>query len=150
MPTSGLQLMTDGVQQIIIDLPEDEPRSRLEPYRESILRWRRQGRSYRRIRQVLACECKVKVAYETLRRFVQRRSRPRKAQPEAEPRSTAIAPALPDQLVAPRIFTRRSPEEIAAFRDAARSSNHKPAFQREETKPLFTYDPDRPLTNKPT
>ncbi len=37
-------------------------------------------------------QCKVEVAYETLRRFVQRRERPRARQPEAE----AVAPASAD------------------------------------------------------
>ena len=58
------------------NLPPDEPRSKLEPLRELILRWRQQGRSYRRIQQLLREKCKVDVAYETLRRFVQRRQRP--------------------------------------------------------------------------
>jgi hypothetical protein len=58
------------------NLPPDEPRSKLEPLRELILRWRQQGRSYRRIQQLLREKCQVDVAYETLRRFVQRRERP--------------------------------------------------------------------------
>ena len=58
------------------NLPPDEPRSKLEPLRELILAWRQQGRSYRRIQQLLREKCKVDVAYETLRRFVQRRQRP--------------------------------------------------------------------------
>jgi hypothetical protein len=46
---------------------------------------------------------------------------------------------------------RRTPEEISAMREAASASNHKPVFQIEaETKPLFVYDPSRPLSNKPT
>ena len=38
-------------QRIYESIPADEPRSRLELYRELILHWRRQGRSYRRIRR---------------------------------------------------------------------------------------------------
>ena len=45
--------MNSELQRIFDSVPEDEPRSHLEPYRELILRWRRQGRSYRRIRQLL-------------------------------------------------------------------------------------------------
>jgi hypothetical protein len=56
----------------------------LEPYQELILRWRRQGRTYRRIRELLAEKCDIKVADMTLHEFVQKRSRPRKAQPEPE------------------------------------------------------------------
>jgi hypothetical protein len=132
--------MDKQLQQILDNLPEDEPRSHLEPYREVILRWRRQGRSYRRICQILTDECRVKVAYGPLYRFIQRRSKPRKAPPELQPEPAA--PARPR--------TQRSPEEIAAMREAASAANYQPVFQREEDlRPLFVYDPDRPLTNRP-
>ena len=36
------------------------------------------------------------------------------------------------------------------MREAARASNHKPVFMREEPQELFVYDPDKPLTNKPS
>ena len=72
----GSEAMDERLQKIFDSVPADEPRSRLEPYRELILRWRRQGRTYHRIRQLLAEQCDVKVAYVTLYRFIQRRSRP--------------------------------------------------------------------------
>jgi Xaa-Pro aminopeptidase len=140
----------ENLQRIFDSLPEDAPRSRLEPYRELILRWRRQGRSYRRIRQLLNDECQVKVADMTVHEFVQRRSRPRKVQPEFQSEPAKLTPAA-DQPPITRPRNRRSPEEIAAMREAASAANHKPVFQREkEIKPLFVYDPSRPLTNKPT
>jgi hypothetical protein len=76
--------ITDELQTVLDNLRAEAPRSRLEPFRQFILRWRREGRSYRRIQQILASECSVVVTYETLRRFVKRRSRPRTAQPEAK------------------------------------------------------------------
>jgi hypothetical protein len=146
--------MNPELQRIFDSVPDDEPRSRLEPYRELILRWRRQGRTYHRIRQLLADECYVQVAYVTLYRFVQRHSRPRKAELEAKPQSAAIAPAeqIPtEQAMSLRPRARRTPEEISAMREAASASNHQPVFQIEpETRPLFIYDPSRPLINKPT
>jgi hypothetical protein len=147
--------LDDELRKLLESLPADKPRSRLEPFREFILRWRRQGRSYRRIHQILHDECKVEIAYEPLRRFVQRRSRPRKVQPEIQPEPATIAPVPPDQIppdpsATPRPGARRSPEEIAAMREAASALNHKPVFQPEQRKPRFVYDPDRPLTNKPT
>jgi len=51
--------------KLLENLPPDEPRSKLEPFRAVILRWRRQGRSYRRIQEILLEQCKVEVAYET-------------------------------------------------------------------------------------
>ncbi len=68
--------LSDELVKRLENLPPPEPRSRLEPLRELILAWRQQGRSYRRIQQLLREHCKVDVAYETLRRFVQRRERP--------------------------------------------------------------------------
>jgi hypothetical protein len=81
--------------QLLENLPPDEPRSKLEPFRAIILRWRRQGRSYRRIQEILLEQCQLVVAYETLRRFVQRRERPRTAQPEDEPVASKAPPPVP-------------------------------------------------------
>ena len=85
MPKSGVFVVTDELRRVLDSLPADEPRSRLEPFRAFILRWRREGRSFSRIQQILADECHVKVSGEAVRKFVQSRSRPRKRKPEAEP-----------------------------------------------------------------
>ena len=86
MPKQSDVVVTPDLEAVLDALPADAPRSRLEPFRVFILRWRRAGRSYRRILQILENECGVQVSYETLRRFVQRRSRPRRqeAEPEVE------------------------------------------------------------------
>ena len=126
-------------------------RSCLEPYREVILRWRRKRPpvSYRRILQALAAEGVI-VTVRTLYEFVQRRSRPR----FTEPTPASVEPMQPEQFTvvatnAAESKTRRcSPHEILAMRAAARADNHRPSFQTESVKPVFTYDPDRPLTNK--
>jgi hypothetical protein len=140
--------MDERLEKIFESIPDDEPRSRLEPYHELILRWRRQGRSYRRIRQLLAEKCDVKVAYVTLYKFIQRRSRS-KADPQTEAQLAIIMPVRSEEK-SPLRLSRPSPEEIAAMREAARASNHKPVFASEERQELFVYDPDKPLTNKPT
>src|SRR5437016_1662318 len=59
--------------------------SRLDPYRDEILRWRRRGHSYRKIQRVLLEQCGIRIAYDPLRRYVLRRSRVRKEEREAEP-----------------------------------------------------------------
>jgi hypothetical protein len=152
MPKAVLFVVTPELQQVLENLPEDAPRSRLDPFRPFILRWRREGRSYRKIQQILADECKVRVHNETLRRFVKRRSRPRKPQPEPEAEQLPVAPAapiqpgsIPDQ--PPRTFTKLSPEEAARRRDLLQSLRKKHAL---EPKPAvleeFKYDPDKPLT----
>jgi hypothetical protein len=123
---------SDELLQLLENLPLDEPRSKLEPFRAIILRWRRQGRSYRRIQEILREQCQIEVAYETLRGFVQRRQRPRTFEPEPEP--VAAAPAKPrwnfdtDRTRTTSAATeekrpRLSPEERAAQIEFIRSLN---------------------------
>jgi hypothetical protein len=140
--------MEERLQKIFDSVPADDPRSRLEPYCELILRWRRQGRTYHRIRQLLAEQCDITVAYVTLYRFIQRRSGPKTDSPP-EAQLAIIMPVVAEEK-SPLRSSRPSPEEITAMREAARASNHKPVFTREEPKEVFVYDPDKPLTNKPT
>ena len=127
------------------------PRSRLEPYRDVILRWRRKRPpvSYRRILRALTAQG-VTVTVRTLFEFVQRRSRPRGE--EAEAPIDRIQPAIPPECkpMGAREETplpRRSPEEIAAMRAAASAAHHKPAFPIPDAPKPWEYDPDRPLTN---
>jgi len=125
-------------------IPADPPRSRLEPYKRLILRWKREGRSYRRIRELLAEHFGVKANSVTIYRFVRRRARPR-SKKVGEPEIP-----VPDQtrLFAPK--RQRTPEEIAELRAAASVEHHKPVFAMEpDDRPIFDYDPDKPLTNKP-
>ncbi len=86
--------MKPELQRVYEDIPADPPRSRLEPYRELILRWRRQRRTYRRIRTLLADQFSISVSTTTLFKFVKGRSRPRKAEPElaADEIKAVIAP----------------------------------------------------------
>ena len=151
MSKSGVFFVTDELKRVLDNLPADEPRSKLEPFRAFILRWHREGRSYRSICRILNEECGVKITKTPLNEFVQRRSKPRRLQAQLQPETGQITPSsVIRKNRIPETLNRRSPEEIAAMREAARSSNHKPVFQpKEEIKPLFVYDPDRPLTNKP-
>ncbi len=134
------QSLSEELLKRLENLPPAEPRSKLEPLRELILRWRQQGRSYRRIQQLLREKCQVDVAYETLRRFVQRRERPRSAEPEpvaaappvsAAPLSDEAKPRWNFGADNPRTTTaaieekrpRLSPEERAAQVEFIRSLN---------------------------
>jgi hypothetical protein len=148
---AGVLAVKPELQQAFDSTPEDTPRSRLEPYRELILRWRRQGRSYRRICSLLHDSFALKISYLALYEFVQRRSRPRNPQPELEAEQLPVMPAaqiqpssIPDQ--APRTFPKLSPEEAARRRDLLQSLRNKPALA--PTPPVleeFHYDPDKPL-----
>ncbi len=120
---------SDELLKLLENLPPDEPRSKLEPFRAIILRWRRQGRSYRRIQEILLEQCKVEVAYETLRRFVQRRERPRAAQPDDEAPTTSAAPQrMPTAAAASVDHLRRGPRTHAPVQGAAR---REPASEKE-------------------
>jgi hypothetical protein len=117
------------------NLPLAEPRSKLEPLRVYILRWRQQGRSYRRIQRILREHCQMDVAYETLRRFVQRRENPSTAE------SAAVETAAPMATV-----STASNDRYAEARERIRKFNAEPVPVREPVKRLFEYDPDKPLT----
>jgi hypothetical protein len=139
MPPEEKTMKYEGLSEELVkrleNLPPPEPRSKLEPLRELILAWRQQGRSYRRIQHLLREHCKVDVAYETLRRFVQRRERPDWPAVETE---TAPSPAAP--------VSTASTDRYAEARERIRKLKAEPVPVREPVKLLFDYEPDKPLT----
>ena len=133
----------DDLEKILENLPAEEPRSRLEPFREHILRWRRQGRSFQKIRTILRERCHVSVAVSTLHEFTLNRSRPRLPKPGAAPEeSFLIAEAA---TIGPG--ARLSAEERAAQVEYIRSLN-KPELREQPVKPRWNFDADKPRTNK--
>ena len=149
MPKPTLFVVTDELQQVLDNLPADERRgSSLEPLRAIILRWRREGRTYRRICQILRDECHVKVAYGTLHEFVQRRSKPRKPKTEIDLEPEVTQPVITSSaaLSAVERKPRMSIEEREAARAALRASFETPLFPTEERKPLFERRPG-PIRN---
>ena len=130
--------MIPEVQQLIVDAPGDEPRSRLEPYREQILLWRRQGKSYRRICRVLNERCNCTVSHVALRKFVQRRSRPRKAQPEVQP-DAAVAPEKPVMAPSDNSQGNTQADRWAAMRDRMREDKQRPVVTPAPNPERFTY-----------
>jgi hypothetical protein len=139
--------MEQNLREILDSLPANDARSRLEPYKEFVLRLRRQGRSYNKIRTILADRCSLTISKTALVAFVHRRSRPR-AMMTSNPRETD--PIRSEMIEhGSRSPDRRSPEEVVAMREAARAANHKPTVKPKEP-PIFEYDPTRPLTNRPS
>ena len=118
--------MNPELQRIYDSVPEDEPKSRLEPYRELILRWRRQGRSHKRIAGFLRDQCKIRVSGEAVRKFVKLRSRPRKP-PESD---IDLGPAE----VQPVGTNRLSAKERQARLDFVRSLNTETDLKQEQPK----------------
>jgi hypothetical protein len=141
MPKLETFSVTPELQQVLDNLPADQPRSKLEPFRPFILRWRREGRSYDRIRRILREDCDVKVSVSTLFKFVQRRSRPRKAQPAPEiEHETSVAG--PEQAI--RQAKRLTAEERAAQVEFVRSLNQPTS--EEQPKSGWDFDVDKPRT----
>ena len=139
---SRVLLMNEELQQIFDSAPGDEPKSRLEPYRELVLRWRRQGRSYRRICQLLRDKCGVDITYLPLYEFVQRRSRPRKPKPEPDVEQPQIPASEPEPVV--RQGKKLTAEERAAQVEFIRSLNQPTS--EEQPKPGWDFDVDKPRT----
>ena len=142
MPMSGVLPMNGDHQRVADSELEDEPRSRLEPYREVILRWRRQGRSYRRICKLLGDKFDLKVGRTALHEFVWRRSRPRKVAPEPEIEQPTMLATEPAQ--APMPVTKLTAEERAAQIEFIRSLN-QPTLE-EQPKQGWDFDLDKPRT----
>jgi hypothetical protein len=143
--------MKPELEQIYAETLENEPRSKLDPYCEPILRWRRQGKSYRAIVKLLADKCNLKVAKTPLMRFVKRRSRPRKSQPELEPLEATPAVTNQNEFTFKRAEGVTDPyAEVRArmARDKAQPVQPKPAKAFEYTdedsiKPIVLLQPKK-------
>lgn len=140
--------MNNNQQRIFESIAGTASQSRLEPYREVILRWRRSRVSYRRILKALAANG-VTVGRMTLYEFVQRRSRPRTDEPvpaeSPQPNQTELKPMdMREEKQTPR----PSRAERVAQREAIRAVHTKPALPDEPPKKEFVFDPDQPLINK--
>jgi hypothetical protein len=140
--------MDPNLQELLKNVPAAAGRSRLETYKELILRLRRGGHSYDAIRTILADRCSLQISKNALVEFIQRRSRARKATLD----SSLSAPDAFHSTPVERSYRpqrRPSPEEVAAMREAARAANHKPTV-KPKAPPIFEYDPTKPLTNRPS
>ena len=136
-------------QQIIESTPEDEPRSKLDPFRELILRWRSQGKTYRRIANLLDAKCGLLTVTMTVHDFVRRRSRPRKLKPEIE-LEMERPPVTPTSIFTPPTLSGKlTPEERERQRAILKALREKSVVTPKEDDDFPLWDPDKPLTNKP-
>jgi hypothetical protein len=141
-------LMNPRLEEILTTLPPIVAKSKLEPYRAFVLRLRRDGRTYRNIKEILADQCKVRISLNALYKFTKGRQRPRIA---VNPESPQLDPGRRESLEReepPKLTPRWTQEEIEAMRAKARASAHKPTTEPRRP-PVFHYDPTRPLTNRP-
>ena len=147
MPKPELFFVTPELQQVLDSLPPGVPRSKLDPLRPFILRWRRQGRGYRQIQQILRDECRVKASLSTLFHFVETRSRPRKAQPDIDLESSTAQPVnTPPQTTRAAAIKKNSDQSSDPYAEAReRMRKHKEAAAVKKQEPLFPVYTDEEL-----
>ena len=132
--------MNDRFHEILDELTDAAPRSRLRPYTELIRALRYRKRSYREIARVLAEKCGVRVSHSTLHEFV-RRHLPNKL---GGPTSSRPHPAEKMAINVkgnPTITKGEISEQIDALR-------RKPVAGPDEST-AFHFDSSEPLRLKP-
>jgi hypothetical protein len=140
MPKPTILFVTDEFQQVLDNLPSDEPRSKLEPFRRSILRWNREGRTYRSMQKILRENCGVRASLSTLFHFVHTRSRPR----QREAGTAALEPLVTAAPVvaAPASYTPTSStpstDPYAEARERMRQLKEAPAPRKPEKRFHYT------------
>ena len=140
MPKPEIFFVTPELQQVLDSLPPGTPRSKLDPLRPFILRWRRERRGYREIQQILRNECRVKASLSTLFHFVKSRSKPRKPiEPEIELEPATVQPVASLPLTrAAAAIPRNSDQSTDPYAEAReRMRKHKEAAAVQKSEPLF-------------
>ena len=142
--------MDPKFEAILNALPANEPRSRLEPYRELILEMRKRKRSYREIARVLKQSCGLRVGTSTINDFVLAKSQSTSKRRCTVAKEISVTNKHSEE---PRRTYRRKKDmqgpisSPKALEDTARNikevKNIAPSSNN--TKPLFEYNPDEPL-----
>jgi IS30 family transposase len=138
--------MDDRLRDLIEDLPEPEPRSCLDPFRELIDELHRRGRTYRGIAHILAERCEVLVSVSTVYRFIQSRSQKR---PQPCRRQS---PQIPKMAKLSQLADTEQKVTVNPGRGSA-SDEIQRRIETLKLRPLpvqtksqpFQYDPDEPL-----
>ena len=128
--------MDANLKNILDELPDKPPRSRLEPYREFIEELRSRGRTYRDIADILAEKCALQVTASGVHDFVRTRTRAKVAG-----RGTKSNP-LP---VSNPVAAETSPASASSEEVQRKTAALKARNTGEPGPPVFEYDPDRPL-----
>jgi hypothetical protein len=129
--------MDPKIADLLNTIPDNPPRSKLEPHSDVIAALRKKRYTYRQISQFLSEHLQVNAAPSTIHDFLRvRRSRARKLRtpvverrPKAEPVTTPVP--RPTQAVGD------VKKRIAAFKNRSGKDG--------ETKPRFVYDEAEPL-----
>ncbi len=137
--------MDEKLRQLLEQLPERPPRSKLEPHAEIIWELRKKRRTYEEIAAFLREHVEVTAAASTIYEFVKRRAK------QARPRA-ATKPEVPAPL--PSATRPESPSATPpvpsadAVRERLRALKQQPATALPEPK-RFTFDAEEPLVLRP-
>lgn len=135
--------MDEKLRQLLDQMPERAPRSKLEPHAEVIRELRKKRRTYHEIAAFFREHLQLSVAPSTIHDFVKTRAR------QARNRATGM-PELPAH---PKPTPRPAPALAGASANEARErmralkAQPPPAAPKEVAR--FQFDPQEPLTLKP-
>jgi hypothetical protein len=137
--------MDEKLRQLLDQMPERPPRSKLEPHAEVIRELRRKRRTYQEIAAFFKEHLQLSVAPSTLHDFVKTRARQARNRiasamelPAPEPKE-AVHKAAPATVLPPSQDAVR--KQIQAVKTRSISSPKEP--------PRFEFDPQQPLTLNP-
>ena len=125
------------MRQLLAELPDAPPRSKLEPHVDLIRQLRRKRFTYREIAEFLKVHLGMSIHWTTIHAFLKVRARhrcdvlrPKYEMPPPEPAETTAPPAL-------------TAADIRARIEALKQRARQP---KPETKPIFEYEEGKPLT----
>jgi hypothetical protein len=136
--------MDANLQEIIDNLDEKAPRSRLGPYRELILELRRRNRTYREILRILMERCQVRVSISTLHDFLhaQRRMDSKRNKQQSKEQ---YSPNPKEQLQELAAEHRQENPAMSDVRQRIAALKQQRQAPPQANAPRFIYDPNQPL-----
>jgi IS30 family transposase len=129
--------MDEKLRQLLDQVPERPPRSKLEPHAEVIRELRRKRRTYQEIAAFFKEHLQLSVAPSTIHDFVKTRAR----QARNRIASALELPAPESKQSVPATTTAAAREQIRAVKNRSISNLKEP--------PRFEFDPQQPLILNP-
>jgi hypothetical protein len=134
-------LTEDQVRQLLNELPERGPRSRLDTFRDLIVEMRNRQYSYRDISRFLGERCGVQISHNAVRNFLNRHC---SELPEPSPAAPDRQNIREAPLIGPKPAEPRSGEQPQAVRDRIAALKRRSQPTSDATS--FRFDPAQPLT----
>jgi len=145
---SEMSDLNDQLRQILENLGEKPPRSRLAPYREFIVKLLQRKYTYRDIQRILREKCQIQVSISALHGFVRAHGKPElitsvrsAGSKHPKPRKQSSRERTPVPLMSKSPPPAGKPDEIRQRIAALK----KQAPQTGSNIKRFEYDPDQPL-----